>query len=141
MTFSSVFCSRNENLFLSVFRPNRIWIVEKHAKDLCFRLRFNVVNKCIKLQCIMCTFAKSEMTSWFIVFVSGTELWCGQSQAKIIIFNLHSTREGLHTLSHWDEGAKRGADVVHMVTSSSTVWSYVYPGLLFHYCVESFLHT
>jgi hypothetical protein len=66
---------------------------------------------------------------------SGTELWCGQSQTKIIIWNLGATGGSFHCVGHYEDEAKpvaAAADVIHLVTGQTsgqcTVWSYVYPG-------------
>lgn len=97
--------------------------------------------------------------------VCRTELWCGQDNGKIAVWNLSSSRQDLQILVHPPQplssshpGARIGSasslqsidsgtstsssyssinhnnssnvDVIFITTASSSVWSYIYPGLL-----------
>jgi len=79
--------------------------------------------------------------------VSCCELWCGQSNAKLTIFNLDVTSGSLRTVrvTGSDNETTASADVVHLAASTSdshpVVWAYVYPGTSrISVCVTSLIY-
>jgi len=92
-------------------------------------MQYSVVNWCCSELCCKLV---------LVIVASGTEIWCGQGQGKIVIWNLNSSGGGLHSLYHYETDSQQlsSSDVVHLVsshvTSNPTVWSYIYPGKSFH---------
>ena len=86
------------------------------------------------------------IVSWWsiscVCVFSSCELWCGQSKAKITVFNLDVTSGSLQTVkvTGSDNDVTTSADVVHLCAGMSdsrpVMWTYVYPGRLINLSVR-----